>query len=241
MNRIERFNFVDWGRRPYTESIHEMLEHLERRIKEQDKDAVFLVEHDPVITMGRRGRREHLVGTLDREGRKIGGIPVVETDRGGDVTLHSPGQLVIYPVIALSVKEQRLHDLLGAYEELVIRIALDFGIRAFRVRGKTGAWTSNGKLASIGIHLRRWVTYHGIALNVSNDLSLFDNIIPCGLRGIKMTGLEKETGRRIDITEVKRSVLNHFPSVWEDFRQRRITPHSTSNTLNSTGAGMAPK
>ena len=138
------------------------------------------------------------------------------------MTLHSPGQLVIYPVIVLSVREQRLHDLLKAYEEIVIRCSAEFHIKTFRIQGKTGVWTESGKLASIGIHLERWITYHGIALNVSNDLSLFENIIPCGLPGIKMTSLELEAGHDIGIDKVKRSILKLFLKAWDDFREGEI-------------------
>jgi len=216
----ERFRFIDWGMREYHSSVQAMKDLVKERSRNQGKDAIFFVEHDPVITMGRRARKEHLVGPPDPDGSAIAGIPVVISDRGGDVTLHSPGQLVIYPVIALTVREQRLHDLLKTYEELVIRCCGEYSINAFRIPGKTGAWTQRGKLASIGIHLERWITYHGIALNVSNDLSLFDHIIPCGLKGIKMTSLELEAGRTIDIKEVKEMILKLLPKVWDDFKHR---------------------
>lgn len=219
----ERFRFIDWGRRDYASSVQAMKELVKERRKGSGKDTIFLVEHDPVITMGRRARKEHLVGPRDPDGCGVAGIPVVISDRGGDVTLHSPDQLVIYPVIALTVREQRLHDLLKAYEELAIRCCREYSINAFRIPGKTGAWTERGKLASIGIHLERWITYHGIALNVSNDLKLFDYIIPCGLKGIKMTSLAEETGRIIEIKEVKEIILKLFPKIWEDFRQRAIS------------------
>ena len=195
----QRFLFIDWGKREYNSAIREMNALVEERIAERGKDAVIFVEHDPVITMGRRAKSEHIIGGFNEVESSVSGIPVIYCDRGGDVTLHSPGQLVLYPVIALEVREQRLHDLLAAYEEWIIRIAQAFGVRSFRVKGKTGAWTETGKLASIGIHLRRWVTYHGIALNVSNDLGLFEHIIPCGLHGIKMTSLAREAGRIIEM------------------------------------------
>jgi len=214
-----RFCYIDWGRRDYASAVAEMMDFVERRIAVHDKDTIFFVEHEPVITMGRRAREEHLVGACGDNEKSVAGIPVVPTDRGGDVTLHAPGQLVIYPVIRLKMREQRLHDLLAAYEEVLLRTARAFGIDAFRVMGKTGAWTGRGKLASIGIHLRRWITYHGMALNVSNDLSLFDAIIPCGLHGIKMTSLEAEAGHRIDMEDVKREILNQFPAVWMAFSQ----------------------
>ncbi|HOE63938.1 MAG TPA: lipoyl(octanoyl) transferase LipB [Candidatus Sumerlaeota bacterium] len=220
MANNERFQFVDWNRRPYAEAVDEMNLIVEQRIAGNGSDTIIFVEHDPVITMGRRARAEHLVGYASSDGKTIGGIPVVYTDRGGDVTLHSPGQLVIYPVIRLKVREQRLHDLLIAYENLIIQTALAFGVKACRIEGRTGAWTPRGKLASIGIHIRRWTTYHGIALNVSNDLSLFDNIIPCGLHGIKMASLESETNRALDMAEVKKQIASLFQKVWEQMMAR---------------------
>ncbi len=230
ISETERFRFVDWGRCAYVPAIEEMKAFVDGRIAGVGKDTIFFVEHNAVVTMGRRASDAHLIGKRSPDNRSVAGIPIVATDRGGDVTLHSPGQLVIYPVIALTVGEQRLHDLLAVYEELIIRTAAIFGVHAFRRKGKTGAWTSHGKLASIGIHLRRWTTYHGIALNVSNDLSLFNAIVPCGLYGITMTSLEKETGHKINITDVKRHVVAIFPEVWDAFRKRKITTISSPLT-----------
>jgi lipoyl(octanoyl) transferase len=221
LHETDRFVFIDWGRRGYADAIQEMNALVEDRIAERGKDTIVFVEHDPVITLGRMAKSGHIIGPLDETGSSVSGIPVVSCDRGGDVTLHSPGQLVIYPIIALKVREQRLHDLLTAYEEWMIRTAETFGVRSFRIKGKTGVWTETGKLASIGIHLKRWVTYHGIALNVSNDLKLFDNIVPCGLHGIKMTSLALETGHRIDIKEVKTCALRIFHGLWDDFSENR--------------------
>lgn len=218
----DRFRFIDWGRKSCQSAVKEMKRLLEERLSGEGKDAVFLVEHDPVITMGRRAREQDIIGAYQPDKSEVAGIPVVPTDRGGGVTLHAPGQLVIYPVIALELKEQNLHDLLSAYEELMIRTSRDFGVEAFRVKGKTGAWTGRGKLASIGIHLKRWITYHGIALNVSNDLGMFDHIVPCGLQGIKMTSLEEEAGQMIELEDVKARILKHFLPVWEAFRRREI-------------------
>jgi lipoate-protein ligase B len=218
-HETDRFVFMDWGRCEYNSAVRDMNTLVEERMEGREKDTIIFLEHDPVITLGRRAKSSHILGNLDESGLSVSGIPLVSCDRGGDVTLHSPGQLVIYPVIALKVREQRLHDLLAVYEEWMIRTALAFGVKAFRIRGKTGAWTDKGKLASIGIHLKRWITYHGIALNVTNDLALFDHIIPCGLHGIKMTSLALETGRKIDLEEVRMESMGILPEIWENFRQ----------------------
>lgn len=217
LHETERFIFTDWGRREYNSAVKDMNILVEERIKGQGKDTIIFLEHDPVITLGRRAKSSHILGNLNKTNSSISGIPLVSCDRGGDVTLHSPGQLVIYPVIALKVREQKLHALLTAYEEWMIRIAQFFGVKAFRIKGKTGAWTKKGKLASIGIHLKRWIVYHGIALNISNDLKLFDYIIPCGLHGIKMTSLLIETGQKVNMGDVRMQSLEIFSEFWDEF------------------------
>ncbi len=218
----ERFRYVDWGRVEYHASLERMMSLVECRMAGAGKDTIIFVEHPPVITLGRNTRGEDVPLLSPLSPESIAGVPVVSVDRGGGPTLHNPGQLVIYPVIKLKVHEQRLHDLLIAFEMILIRAAADFGVEAFRREGMTGAWTQHGKLASIGIHLKRWVCYHGLALNVVNDLSLFGLIVPCGLQGIQMTGLAEEAGHDIAIRDVASSVIAHFPSVWKEFAGRRI-------------------
>ena len=121
LHETDRFIFIDWDTRGYKNAVREMNSLVEERIAKRGKDTIVFVEHDPVITMGRRAKSEHITGSLDEDSSSVSGIPVVSCDRGGDITLHSPGQLVIYPIIALKVREQRLHDLLTAYEEWIIR------------------------------------------------------------------------------------------------------------------------
>jgi len=184
----------DLGRRPYGEVL-ELQRQLcrERLAGELNEDVLLLVEHEPVITLGRGTRPESLpVGAAVLERR---GIPVFEVERGGDVTYHGPGQLVGYPVIDLRQHREDLHWYLRRLEGGLIKALAKLGIVAGANPGLTGVWTSGRKIASIGIHVKQWVTFHGFALNVSTDLSYFDLIVPCGIQGVVMTSVSRELGR----------------------------------------------
>jgi lipoyl(octanoyl) transferase len=151
-------------------------------------DLLLLVEHPPVVTLGRTARAAHVL--------RDAGIEVVEVERGGDVTYHGPGQLVGYPILDLRGYRQDLHWYLRTLEQALV-VALDeLGIAAARRPGFTGVWTVPGgrKIASIGVHVKQWVTWHGFALNVTTDLAQFDRIVPCGIPGVVMTSVERERG-----------------------------------------------
>jgi len=185
------------------------------RQKDEVPDTLILVEHPHVITLGRGSHRENL---LD-----VGGVPTFEIERGGDVTYHGPGQLVGYPILLLRPHERDLHAYLRNLEEILLRVVADFGIAGERNPGWTGVWTaaavSGGgsgprKLASIGVAVKRWVTLHGFALNVSTDLSRFAAINPCGLDATTMASLSSVLGRGIAMDEVKARVRRHFAEVF---------------------------
>ena len=152
-------------------------------------DVLLLLEHPPIVTVGRSARGTPLPDA--------GGIPVVEVERGGDVTYHGPGQLVGYPILDLSQHRADVHWYLRTLEQTLIAALADLAIPAERRSGYTGVWTRGGerKIASIGVHVKRWVTWHGFALNVTTDLSQFGRIVPCGIPGVKMTSIEREAGR----------------------------------------------
>lgn len=149
-------------------------------------DLLLLLEHPPVVTLGRASHAAHV---LRREG-----IDIFEIERGGDVTFHGPGQLVGYPILDLTGHRRDLHWYLRTLEDSIIIALAELGIPAGRNPPHTGVWTSNRKIASIGIHVKQWVTWHGFALNVTNDLAHFDRIVPCGIPGVEMTSVEKEQG-----------------------------------------------
>jgi lipoate-protein ligase B len=186
---------ADLGRQPYGEVLE-----LQRRLcrarqsGELAEDLLLLVEHGPVVTLGRGTKPTSL--PLSPDALRQHGIEVFEVERGGDVTFHGPGQLVGYPILDLAGHRQDLHWYLRSVEAALIEALSALGIDAERNPGLTGVWTSGRKIASIGIHVKQWVTFHGFALNVATDLSYFDFIIPCGIPGVSMTSVVRELGAR---------------------------------------------
>jgi lipoate-protein ligase B len=194
------------GRLPYAEALALQKETVRRRVAKEISDTLILVEHPPVITLGKMAKREHLLGSRPD-------VEVVETPRGGDVTYHGPGQIVGYPILDLTVLNQDLRKYLAKLEEVMIRAAAKYGIKAGRQEGMTGAWVGDRKIGAIGVRVERWVTSHGFALNANNDLDGFDLIIPCGLRGKGVTSIAREIGHEVDLDELRRSVAEIFGEV----------------------------
>ncbi|MHB1326931.1 MAG: lipoyl(octanoyl) transferase LipB [Gemmatimonadales bacterium] len=184
---------VDLGRRPYGEVL-ELQRRLcrERVTGERTEDLLLLVEHDPVVTLGRGTQAASL--PFDRLTLERRGLEVFEIERGGDVTLHAPGQLVGYPIFNLESHRPDLHWYLRQLEQALIDALGALGVPSDRNPGLTGVWTGNRKIASIGIHVKRWVTFHGFALNVTTALDLFQWIVPCGIHGVTMTSVAAELG-----------------------------------------------
>jgi lipoyl(octanoyl) transferase len=153
-------------------------------------DVLLLLEHPPVVTLGRTAKQAHVVSTPAL--LRARGVEVFEVERGGDVTFHGPGQLVGYPIFDLKRHRRDLHWYLRQVEEALIRALGSLGVEAGRHSGYTGVWTRGRKIASIGVHARDWVTWHGFALNVTTDLSYFDLIVPCGIPQVQMTSIARE-------------------------------------------------
>lgn len=188
---VKDFLVHDLGLRSYAEALSFQRDVAAKRIsKEIPQDVLLLVEHPPVITLGRSTKAGNLLATQELLAAR--GVELFEVERGGDVTFHGPGQLVGYPIVDLTEHKQDLHWYLRQVEEVMIRAVAPFGISAGRVAGKTGIWAGTRKLASIGVHARQWVTWHGFALNVTTNLSFFDLMVPCGLPGVEMTSVERE-------------------------------------------------
>ncbi len=185
----------DLGRVPYGEALELQRTLAEDRIAGRIPDTLLLLEHPPVITLGRGTRQTSL--PIDPEALRRRGVEVFEIERGGDVTYHGPGQLVGYPIIDLQQHKPDLHWYLRRLEDVLISSLAGFGIPAERREKYTGVWTRGRKIASIGIHVRQWVTWHGFALNVTTDLSPFSLIVPCGIPDVVMTSIEKEAGGRL--------------------------------------------
>ena len=182
---------MDLGHRSYGDVLElQRALRLDRLAGTQPNDMLLLVEHDPVYTLGRATQPASLPLSLDA--LRARGADVVEIERGGDVTWHGPGQLVGYPIIHLSQHREDLHWYLRTLEQALIDAFHNLGIVAERNPGKTGVWTRGRKLASIGIHVKQWVTLHGFAINVDPDLQWFDAIVPCGIQGVEMTSVAHE-------------------------------------------------
>ncbi|MGH7674121.1 MAG: lipoyl(octanoyl) transferase LipB [Gemmatimonadales bacterium] len=177
------------GRVPYDEALAWQRDLAQARIERRlSHDVLLLLEHPPVITLGRTAHAEYVL--------RPAGVPVVEVERGGDVTYHGPGQLVGYPILDLTAHRQDLHWYLRTLEDALIRALARLGLVAGRHPTYTGVWTRGGtrKIASIGVHVKQWVTWHGFALNVTTDLAAFERIVPCGITGVEMTSIERERG-----------------------------------------------
>lgn len=182
---------IDLGRQPYGEVLALQRDLCRARADGRTPDdLLLLVEHEPVVTLGRGTLASSL--PLAPDALRARGIQVHEVERGGDVTWHGPGQLVGYPIIDLSALRPDLHWYLRALEDGLIDALESLGIPADRNPGYTGVWTAGRKIASIGVHVKRWVTLHGFALNVSNDLDGFEDFVPCGIHGVVMTSVAEE-------------------------------------------------
>jgi lipoyl(octanoyl) transferase len=181
---------------------------------EIDQDLLLLVEHPPVVTLGRSSKERHLLATPALLAAR--GVELFEVERGGDVTFHGPGQLVGYPIVDLKRHKQDLHWYLRQVEEALIVALAELGVPAGRVAGYTGVWTADGtrKIASIGVHARDWVTWHGFALNVATDLSYFGLIVPCGIQGVDMTSVSRELGAPVERARVEDAVARAFGEVF---------------------------
>jgi lipoate-protein ligase B len=175
-----------------------------RRSEDAITDGLILVEHDHVITLGRRGKKEDVLEP---------GLPIFEVERGGEATYHGPGQLVGYPILKLPDRLE-VKRLVTDLEEVLVRACADFGIEATRDGPERGVWIENRKIASIGLAVQKNVTFHGFAINVTTDLSYFLKIRPCGHAGTIMTSMEKQVGRNVDLEDVKASVIVHFQDVF---------------------------
>jgi lipoyl(octanoyl) transferase len=227
---LQLIHVVQLGRVPYAQGLE-----LQDRLVAERKagtigDTLLLLEHPPVITLGRNAKHHNVVASPEDLARR--GVELFECNRGGDVTYHGPGQLVGYPIFNILQMEPRLGavDFVRRLEEVLIRTCADFGISTHRVKGMTGVWTdpqstrttaddqgptTESKIAALGIHISRGVTSHGFALNVNTDLSHFELIVPCGIADKPVTSVACELGRDIDFHSVAEAVARQFGSVFQ--------------------------
>ena len=203
---------IRWlGRVPYGDALREQ-ERLVVQRRSGGPDTLLLLEHPPVVTLGRRGDPQHLL--LDEEQLARRGIALHETGRGGDVTYHGPGQLVGYPVVALQPERRDAHRYLRDLEQALMLTATDYGVSSGRQEGLTGVWVDRDKLAAIGVRLNAgWITSHGFALNVFTDLENFETIVPCGIADRGVTSLARLLGAPPDLREVAGRLAGHLARV----------------------------
>jgi lipoate-protein ligase B len=211
---LASMHVVRLGLVPYARALELQRAVARARISgEIAQDLLLLLEHPPVVTLGRSAKAQNLVASPAL--LALRGVELFEVERGGDVTFHGPGQLVGYPIVNLRGHKQDLHWYLRRVEEVLIRSLDQIGIAAERSDGRTGVWTGDRKIASIGVHARDWVTWHGFALNVSTNLSFFDLMVPCGLAGVTMTSVARELGTAAPSFEaVTDSVVEAFGTVF---------------------------
>lgn len=198
-------HLIDLGKMDYQDAHQFQLDCVQWRLQEGRRTDIFLItEHPPVFTLGRRGGRESLA--VDEGFIKSQGVDIVQTERGGDITYHGPGQVVVYPIVQLRQAQLSVRAYVDMLEEAMISCAADFGVMAGRDDRNRGIWVGNNKIGSIGIRVRHGVSFHGLALNVTLDFEHFSWIQPCGLTGVGVTSLARESDKPIDFYEVKDTI-----------------------------------
>lgn len=203
------------------EEAHALQKELQaKRIAGEIPDTVLMLEHDPVVTLGRSAKEQHVLaapGTLQEKG-----VAVHEVGRGGDVTYHGPGQLVVYPIIDLKPNRRDVRKYVWSLEETMIRTCADFDLVASRIEGLNGTWIEDRKVGAVGVRISRWVTMHGLALNANTDLSRFDLIVPCGIQDKRVTSISSELERQVDVDQLMQPLAKNFAAlydtdiVWQD-------------------------
>ncbi|HWP42146.1 MAG TPA: lipoyl(octanoyl) transferase LipB [Blastocatellia bacterium] len=220
------------GRVEYGDGLRRQEEAVARLRAAEGDEQLFLLEHPHVFTLGRGAESANILATPEQLAEKA--IEVFETGRGGDVTYHGPGQLVGYPIMNLRPDRMDVHRYVRDIEEVLIRTIADFGIRGGRIKGLTGVWVGNEKIAAIGVRIARWITSHGFALNVNTDLDYFRMIVPCGITDKGVTTISRIVGEEIALEAVASSVAAHFADVFE--REVRYTgPQVLHHFTNRSG------
>ena len=212
--------FCRLGTIDYAEAHRLQKELQAKRIAGEIADTVILLEHPPVLTMGRSAKETHVLAAP--EVLEASGISVHEVGRGGDVTYHGPGQLVVYPIIDLNPDRRDVRKYMWSLEEAMIRTCADFGLSATRVEGLNGTWIGERKVGAVGVRISRWVTMHGLALNANTDLAHFDMIVPCGIQDKGVTSLSAELDRTVFAADLINPLARHLAElydtevVWQD-------------------------
>ena len=202
------------GTVPYADGLELQRQLVEDRRVDRIPDTLLLLEHPHVVTLGVKlaASRSHVLASPEQLSSR--GVELFETGRGGDVTYHGPGQLVAYPILDLRPDRQDVHRYVRDLEEVMIRVSADYGVDASRVAGASGAWVRDRKIGAVGVRISRWITSHGIALNVATDLDYFNLIVPCGIADKGVTSLARELGRPVAMAGVEDRVVAHMADVF---------------------------
>ena len=208
---------LDYQLQLFNQIIDIKLENRKNNTKQETDNHLIFVEHPNVYTLGKSGDINNLL--LNKNELDDKKIQFFNTNRGGDITCHGPGQIVCYPILDLDNFFTDIHKYLRFLEEIIIRTLNDFGIVSERSQNETGVWIDSDlvfsrKICAMGVKASRWVTMHGLALNVNNDLSYFENIIPCGISNKSVTSIQKETGMNISLNQVKKIITKHFTEIF---------------------------
>jgi lipoate-protein ligase B len=202
----------DCGKTKYRPALEAQLDLVEKRIANEIQNTVLLLEHYPTITLGANKNDNKLLQTRQKLAQK--NIDIVEVRRGGGTTAHNPGQIVIYPIISLTSLNLGISEYIRQLEAIGIELLNTLSISAQRLKGKPGLWHDEKKIASIGVKVKKHVTFHGMAININNDLDIFENIVPCGIKNVRMTSVQNETQKTIDIGKVKQTISDIVARLW---------------------------
>tara|TARA_B100000686_G_C16474046_1_gene803615 strand:+ start:177 stop:821 length:645 start_codon:yes stop_codon:yes gene_type:complete len=201
---------LDLGRMSYNSAWDIQKEYHKKVVSGKEPDTLIIVEHEPVYTLGKSANDNHLLQSASEE------IQVFRIERGGDITFHGPGQIVVYPILDLNRFVKSVSWYMRTLEKIIIDTLSDFEIKAELKDGLTGVWVGDEKIGAQGVRISRWVTMHGLALNVNTDLRYFDGIIPCGIFDYGVTSMEKLMGRKQDINKVKNTIIKYFNNILSD-------------------------
>ena len=210
---MNEFKILNLGLTDYKKALNIQLDLLDKRKNNLIPDTLILLEHSPTITIGRGGDLKNLL--VSQSYLKDRGIYFEQISRGGDITFHGPGQIVAYPIMDLNNLGRDIHKYLRSLEHLIIDMLKNYGIKATGLKDVTGVWTNEKKIASIGIGVKRWITYHGFAININNNLNYYDMIIPCGLSKVRMTNVstESDTGK-VTIEKANDYIIESFSTTF---------------------------
>ena len=208
LKESQKILIQDLGFKKYKNVLSLQKKLQKQRITGDAQDTLILVEHEPVYTLGKNANRNHLLQSRDKS------VEIHNIERGGDVTFHGPGQLVGYPIIDLRNYKKSVSWYMRTLEELTIRVLKEFDIKGSRIKGLTGVWVGNKKIAAQGVRISRWVTMHGFSINVCPKLSYYDGIIPCGIFDYDVTSMEECLNKKLSIKKIKNSVSKIFPELF---------------------------